>query len=147
MVVTTAAHGGDDHGRRSTVIAVRIPHRAPVHCLADSAACITHGIIVRATVQMDSPGALAGVVRPGWLIEVAAQACAAAGVVDASAAIRRGMLVSVKDWQWHCTMPVGVDMVVQVVGGAALGTMIEYRCTLTRDNQCVAEGSLVVIHQ
>ena len=129
------------------MIAVRIPHAAPVHCLADCAEIITDGIMVRATVRADSPGALDGVVRPGWLIEVAAQACAAAGAVDPAGGVSSGMLVSVKEWQWYQPVLVECEMEVQVVRGAALGSMVEYRCRLDRDDQCVAEGILVVMRR
>jgi len=129
------------------MIAVRIPHAAPVHCLADHATLIPDGILVQATVRADSPGVVDGVVRPGWLIEVAAQACAAAGEAETSATVRSGRLVSVTDWQWHSAVLVGHDMLVQVVRGAALGALREYRCRLSRDGRCVAEGTLVVMGQ
>lgn len=129
------------------MIEVCIPHAAPVHCLADCAELITDGIMVRAIVQADSPGARNGVVRPGWLVEVAAQACAAAGAAEPAGGVSSGMLVSVKEWQWYQPVLVECEMDVHVVRGAALGSMMEYRCRLIRDDQCIAEGTLVVMRR
>lgn len=120
-----------------------IPHRAPVRCLLAPVESTAEGVRVAAVVTADSPGAVAGMVRPGWLIEVAAQACAAG--VEAGGTPRVGLLVGVSDWNWHEPVPVDIPLLVTASRGAALGELAEYRCAIHRAGRLVAAGSLQVV--
>lgn len=126
------------------MIAVTIPHGRPVRCVADTAEPMTDGISIRARVAADSPGVTAGMVQPGWLIEVAAQACAACAGVAQGGVPRAGLLIGVRNWRWNEPVPAERDLVVEVARAAAFGSLLEYRCAIHHDGRVVATGSLQV---
>lgn len=124
-----------------------LPHQPPVRCLTGTAEALADGLRVSASVAADSPGADGGVVRPGWLIEVAAQACAACAGVGSSGAARTGVLAGVKTWSWSGTVAVGASMQVTVRRGASLGALSEYQCRIDAGDRAIAAGTLVVALQ
>ena len=126
---------------------ITLPHQPPVRCLTGAAEILADGLRVTASVAVDSPGADGGVVRPGWLIEVAAQACAACAGVGSDGVVRTGVLAGLKTWSWSGTVAIDAIMLVTVQRGASLGALSEYQCRITVGDRPIAAGTLVVALQ
>lgn len=134
--------GGDDE----SVPNVHIPHRAPIRFLGESCARVGDWLLVAATVPGDGPGAVDGRVRPGYLIEVAAQAAAAwmGSEGDAGTPAGQGMLVGVKDWRWLGIAPVDAVLAVRARRVAVLGDLAQFECEIAVAGTPVAAGVLTV---
>lgn len=128
------------------MIPVRIPHAAPVRVLADAGVLGDGWFTVAARVPADGPLAAGGRVRPEWLIEIAAQACAAADGAEAAGAgaPRGGMLVAVRDWQWLADAPCDRALAVRVRREAALGALARFATEIAVDGAPCARGTLQV---
>lgn len=138
-------------GRRAddaSVPAVRIPHRPPLRLLADSYVRVGDWLLVAATVPADGPAAADGAVRPGYLIEIAAQAAAAwAGADDAAGAGAdggRGLLVGVRDWRWLAPAPADAVLAVRARRVAVLGDLAQFEAEIALDGKPLAAGVLTV---
>ena len=134
--------GGDD-GR---VPVVHIPHQAPIRFLGESCARVGDWLLVAATVPGNGPGAVDGRVRPGYLIEVAAQAAAAwmGSEGDAGAPAGNGLLVGVKDWRWLKAAPADAVLAVRARRTAVLGDLAQFECEIAVAGTPVAAGVLTV---
>lgn len=134
---------GADDGR---VPSVHIPHRAPIRFLGESYARVGDWLLVTATVPGDGPGAVDGRVRPGYLIEIAAQAAAAwmGGEGDAGAPASNGLLVAIKDWRWLEAAPADVVLAVRARRVAGLGDLAQFECEIAIAGTPVAAGVLTV---
>ena len=132
-----------DDGRVPTV---RIPHQAPLRFLGDSCARVGDWLLVAATVAADGPGAADGVVRPGYLIVVAALAAAAwmGSEGDAGAPAGDGLLVGIKDWRWLGVAPAGAVLAVRARRVAVLGDLAQFECEIAVAGTPVAAGVLTV---
>ncbi len=106
--------------------------------------------VSQAQVSAESPGATAGWIRSGYLIEIAAQAVAAhQGQVKSTDAQTdkniSGMLTAVRHWRQQAAVRAETTVEVLVQPLAALGNAAQFRTTIRQDGHLVADGTLQVI--
>lgn len=118
-----------------------LPHRPPLRFVTE---VVREGPCLRAQARVDGgPAVRDGRIRPAYLIEVAAQAAAAAAG-EANGGEVSGALVAVRGWRDLRPVAVPADLVVTVREEAVLGSAARYRATVHHAGEAVAEGSFQV---
>jgi predicted hotdog family 3-hydroxylacyl-ACP dehydratase len=122
-----------------------IPHCAPMRFVTGVRREPDGSTLAEAVVRAGSPAADGQMVRPAYLIEIAAQAAAAhAAHASGGGGAVGGMLVGIKNWQQ--ALPVAVDepISVNVREAAAFGNLRQFDAQVSVRGAAVAAGSLQV---
>ncbi len=125
--------------------AVRIPHAPPLRFARTLQHQPDGSRLVEAVVDADSPAADAARVRPGYLLEIAAQAAAAwRGSGSDDQDLRGGRLVGVADWRFLGAARVGIPIQVRVRLHTSLGPLSAFEVELAQAGTALASGRLQV---
>jgi len=118
-----------------------LPHRPPLRFVTE---VDRDGSVITARARVEGgPAVRDGRVRPAYLIEIAAQAAAAAAGAANDGEIA-GALVAVRGWRDLRPVAAPADLVVTVIEEAVLGPAARYRATVLDGGEAVAEGSFQV---
>ena len=124
--------------------APRLPHAAPIRCLRRIAAVGPDRWRGEAVLAPDHPGLDAdGRIRPAYLVEIAAQAAAAALAAGDRAALGIGMLVALVDWRFaDRTAAAGATIDIALQAGPGLGPLRAFDAVLHADGSELGRGGL-----
>lgn len=123
-------------------VPVRIPHARPLR-FARTVAADDGGAEVECVVPGGSPAADGRAVRPGYLVELAAQA-AAAMRGEGAGPVRSGRLVGLAGWSVLAPAVTDVVITVSIRIETDLGELTAFAAELHQGGRLVAAGRLQV---